>query len=126
MRASRHMRASRAASLVGVVTLLAACGGSSSTSPDTGGVPVGNATVQATSGLRFTPGTITLAAGGTVTFEFGAVDHDVFFDNDPAGAPANITTPTHNASVTRTFPTAGRFVFNCHIHPGMTGTIVVQ
>ena len=120
------MRAVRAALFVAVVVMLAACGGSGATSTDPGGIPVGTATVNATSGLQFTPGTVTLAAGGTVTFEFGSVEHDVFFDNAPSGAPANIATATRNASVTRTFPTAGRFVFNCHIHPGMTGTIVVQ
>jgi plastocyanin len=69
---------------------------------------------------------VNLTVGGTVTFEFGAVDHNLYFDNAPAGAPANITAPTSNTSVTRTFATAGRFDYNCHLHPGMTGTIVVQ
>ena len=112
---------------IAAVPYLAACGGAGydgmTTSPTP---PSATATVQATPADQFTPGTVNLLVGGTVTFEFGAVAHDVFFDNAPAGAPANITAATSNASVTRTFPTAGRFVYNCHIHPGMTGTIVVQ
>ena len=111
--------------LLAVVSFMAACGGSGemSTSPTP---PVATATVRATPAIQFTPATVTLQVAGTVTFEFGAVDHNLYFDNAPAGAPANIVTATSNASVTRTFPTAGRFVYNCHIHPGMTGTIVVQ
>lgn len=113
---------------VAAVPYIAACsgggyGGGMTTSPTP---PSATATVQATPANQFTPGTVNLLVGGTVAFEFGTVGHNLFFDNAPAGAPANITAATSNASVTRTFPTAGRFVYNCHIHPGMTGTIVVQ
>lgn len=106
---------------------LAACGGgSSSTAPASSGTPVTAATVNATPSLQFTPNTVTIVAGGTVTVDFGAVAHDVFFDNDPAGAPANISTPTSNTSATLTFNQAGTFVYNCHIHPGMHGTVIVK
>jgi plastocyanin len=105
---------------------LVACGGSSSTAPASSGTPVTAATVNATPSLQFTPNTVTIVVGGTVTMDFGAVAHDVFFDNDPAGAPASITTPTSNTSATLTFNQAGTFVYNCHIHPGMHGTVVVK
>ena len=109
----------------------AACGGDGyggPTSPSGGppGDPQPTATVQATPGERFTPGTVELTAGGTVTFAFGSLAHNVFFDNAPAGAPANIEAATSNQSVARTFPTAGRYVYNCHLHPGMTGTVNVH
>lgn len=104
---------------------LAACGGDSSTSPYDP-TPVTTATVQATPALQFTPNQINLSVGGTVTFAFGTVEHDVFFDNAPAGAPANITAPSANKNVTLTFGTKGTYVYNCHIHPGMSGTVVVQ
>ena len=102
---------------------LAACGGSS-TQPVSDPQP--SATVNATNALRFTPTPVRITVGGTVTFSFGSIEHDVFFDNAPDGAPANIGSPTSNTSVTRTFDRAGTFVFNCHIHPGMSGTVIVQ
>ena len=103
------------------VALLAACGGSDSTGPQSSGPP----TVQATPGLQFTPNSITVPVGSSVTFAFGAVAHNVFFDNAPAGAPANIGDKS-NASVTLTFNSAGTYVYNCHLHPGMQGTVVVR
>ena len=109
-----------------VVPYIAACGGGEAGTAPISTPPSATATVEATPALQFTPATVSLLAGGTVTFDFGAVDHDLYFDNAPAGAPENVATPTRNASVSRTFPTAGRFVYNCHIHPGMTGTVIVQ
>jgi plastocyanin len=82
--------------------------------------------VRATPTIQFTPATVELTAGGTVTFDFGTVEHNVFFDNAPPGAPANITAPSANQTVARTFTTAGQYRYNCHIHPGMTGTINVH
>ena len=69
---------------------------------------------------------MTITAGGTVTYSFGTVEHDVFFDDAPAGAPANISAPSANKTVTLTFATTGTYVYNCHIHPGMTGTVIVR
>ena len=60
-----------------------------------------------------------------MTFAFGAVGHNVYFDNDPAGSPSNIPGVNSNTSVDRTFATAGTYVFNCHIHPDMHGTVTV-
>jgi plastocyanin len=102
---------------------LAGCGGAS-TQPVSDPQP--SATVNATNGLQFTPTPIRLTVGGTVTFKFGSVEHTVFFDNAPPGAPANIPNLTGNTSVSRTFTTAGTFVYNCHVHPGMSGTVIVQ
>jgi len=108
-----------------VAATLAACGGDSPTAP-VNQTPVAAATVQATPSETFTPNRVTLSVGGTITFAFGSLAHDVFFDNGPAGAPANITEPSANKSTTLTFSTAGTYVYNCHIHPGMRGTVVVE
>ena len=106
-----------------------ACGGASATTmpsaPPSPPPLVESATVNATPALAFTPPETHLVQGGTVTFAFGTVGHNVFFDNDPAGAPANIAGVNSNTSVARTFATPGTYVFNCHIHPGMHGTVVV-
>ena len=116
-----------AAIIVAALTVasLAACGGDSPDEP-VDGPPVAAATVQATPGLKFTPGRVNLTVGGTVTFAFGTVEHNVFFDNAPAGAPANITAPSANKATPLTFGTKGTYVYNCHLHPGMRGTVVVE
>ncbi len=71
----------------------------------------------------FTPGTVAIARGGTVTWTFGALTHNVEFGGT-AGAPTNIPITT-NASVSRTFSSAGTFNYLCSLHPGMVGTVIV-
>jgi plastocyanin len=82
-------------------------------------------TVAATASLTFTPATITVHPGDAVTFAFGPVAHNVFFDPQ-TGAPTNIDGTNANVSVPRTFMTAGSYQYTCHIHPSMHGTVVVQ
>ena len=100
--------------------LITACGGSDSTSP-----PPSGPTITASSSLTFSPASLTVNAGDIVTFVFGSVGHNVFFDAT-AGAPANIEGTNANKSVTRTFATAGSFHYTCHIHAGMQGTVTVR
>ena len=71
----------------------------------------------------FNPTPDTVAVGTMVTYMFADVAHVVHFD--VAGAPTNISA-TMNASVARTFPTAGTYPYHCTIHPYMHGTVVVQ
>ena len=108
---------------------LAACGGSggmtAATYPPGGPPPSEAATVNATPQIAFSPAQLTIAQGGMVTFAFGAVGHNVYFDNDPAGTPSDITGVNSNTSVARVFGTPGVYNFNCHIHPSMHGTITV-
>ena len=106
------------------LVLFAACGGGSSpTTPIN--QPALAAEVGATPAIAFDPNTVTIKVGGTVTFDFGTVAHNVWFDNQPLGAPANITGTNANVTKTLTFTTAGTFVYNCHLHAGMHGTVVV-
>ena len=122
------MRTTRLILTCALAALAAAC--SSSTDPGSsnnpGGSPPMAATVNATSLNTFTPASVAIGVGGTVTFVFGDVPHNVFFDNSPAGAPDPITGSNSNMSQTRTFNTAGTFEFDCHMHPGMKGTVLVS
>ena len=115
----------RNALLAVVAATLAACsGGGYGTNPTT--APPGDGrTISATPSLAFTPGTLTVNAGETVTFAFGGIGHNVFFDAQ-AGTPADIDGINTHVSVTRVFNTAGTYHYNCHIHPGMRGTVVVN
>jgi len=109
---------------IGFVTLaLAACGGSSGTEPN--GPPGDGRTITASPSLTFGPSSLTVAAGQTVSFVFGSVAHNVFFDA-ANGAPADIEGSNANVTIMRTLATPGTYHYTCHIHPFMQGTIVVQ
>ncbi|HEY3286088.1 MAG TPA: plastocyanin/azurin family copper-binding protein [Gemmatimonadaceae bacterium] len=123
------------AALAGLV-LLAACGGGGggynsptapySPSPSPTPAPTAPAAneVIATTSNTFTPGTLTVSKGTTVTFTFQSTTHNVIFAN-VAGAPANIGN-TSNSGVQRVFSTAGTFGYDCSLHSGMVGTVVVN
>jgi plastocyanin len=121
------MRITRTLIICAIATLAAACSSTyagSSTNP--GGAPPMAATVNATSADAFTPANVAIGVGGTVTFVFGDVAHNVYFDNSPAGAPDSIPGANANIMQPRTFNTAGTFEYDCHLHPGMKGTVVVS
>lgn len=107
--------------------LLVGCGSSTPTATTTTPpAPVTlSAQVAATPAIAFSPNTVTILRGGAVTFDFGSVPHNVYFDGAPAGAPANIAGTNASVSRSLTFNTTGTFVYNCHIHPGMQGKVVV-
>lgn len=88
------------------------------------GPPPATANVAATVNSTFNPDSVRIATGGTVTWNFSSLDHNVVFNN-VAGKPADIPT-TVNTSVDRTFGTAGTFPYRCTIHAGMDGKVLVQ
>jgi plastocyanin len=81
--------------------------------------------VTATTGQQFTPATVRVATGGTVTWVFQSLGHNVTFD-DATGAPEDIPGANSNTSIARTFSTNGTFAYHCTIHPGMSGTVQVS
>jgi plastocyanin len=111
--------------MLGIVGFLLGCGGSGSTPTSPPTPSTRGATVQATPSITFTPATTTIAVGATVTFDFGSVAHNVFFDAH-SGTPPDISGNNVNTSVTRTFGAAGSYRYTCHIHPSMHGTVIVQ
>lgn len=115
----------RYAIAVAIAASTAACGGGygSSTGPDD--QPPNDHTILARNSLTFGPASLTVNAGQTVTFSFGSIAHNVFFDPQ-AGSPADIAGTNANVSIDRVFTTAGSYHYNCHIHPGMQGTVIVR
>lgn len=85
--------------------------------------PSPTATVVATAGSQFDPQTVAITREGTVTWNFNLL-HNVTFANTP-GAPANIP-DKGTGSESRQFNTAGTFNYQCTIHSGMSGTVVVR
>jgi plastocyanin len=75
-------------------------------------------------GNTFSPFLTTIGVGGTVTFRFGSVDHNVLFAAI-TGRPADIQI-TRNVNVARTFNTRGLFPYDCSVHPGMSGQVEVK
>lgn len=126
----------RKCAAVVALTLLAACGGGgrgdgaptapgnyTPGTPSTPTTPAANEIIATTSNT-FNPSTLTVAKGTTVTFTFQATTHNVNFAN-VAGAPTNIPN-TANSGVQRLFATAGTFGYDCSLHSGMTGTVIVN
>jgi plastocyanin len=78
-----------------------------------------------TSSNTFSPSAVTIAATEAVTWTNGTgIAHNVTF-GQVAGAPANVPDFTAG-SVSRPFPTAGTYPYQCTIHAGMTGQVVVE
>lgn len=107
------------------LVIVASCGSDSSTTPPTST----NKTIDVfTVGVAFSPNFVQISQGDTVRFNivpaFNGEGHDVTFDNTP-GAPANIKV-TLNGVISRVFATKGNFHYNCFVHPGMSGDVVVQ
>jgi plastocyanin len=128
-----------------IVTLavLAGCGSTSTGSGDTGAPTATSASSGATataaptdtaatgssdgvvnvSNFSFSPSTLTVKAGTTVTFKGITGAHTVTSD---AGAPMAFDQGvSEGSSITITFANPGTYKYHCSIHASMHGTIVV-
>ena len=90
-------------------------------------------TFCATTSNKFSPTTLTVPTGTTVTWQNDTgVTHNVVWDDangqnaaaagDGTGNIGSFSTGSH----TRMMTTAGTFGFHCTIHPGMNGSLTVQ
>jgi plastocyanin len=78
-----------------------------------------------TTSNSFNPATVSITVAGMVTWTNNSgTDHNVTFAQ-AAGAPTNIPNFA-TGSASRSFASAGAFAYQCTIHPGMSGTVVVQ
>jgi plastocyanin len=109
--------------LAAVAVSLAACG--DSTSPP---AHSNKAVDVFTVNVAFSPATVQIAPGDTVRFNIvpaaNGDGHDVTFDA-ANGVPPNIKV-TRDSVIARIFSTRGDFTYNCFVHPGMSGEVVVQ
>ncbi|MDB4875798.1 MAG: blue (type 1) copper domain protein [Gemmatimonadetes bacterium] len=142
------MQRLKIAALCALVMAIAGCGGagsaSSSGGPTTptgtqpgGGTPTsGSPNTVTIADLSFAPGTVNVAVGTTVTWQWaacsdtgyggygGCVSHNVTFDDG-----SNIASATQaNGAFSRTFASAGTFKYHCTIHgaAAMSGAVVVK
>lgn len=83
--------------------------------------PAGAANSVSIANYAFSPATLTVPVGTTVTWtNQDGSNHLVKFTD------AGSERLRKGASYTRTFTAAGRYPYECAIHPSMTGTVVVQ
>jgi plastocyanin len=88
-------------------------------------VPGNVAAVVTMQSNTFTPFRASIRAGQTVLWDFPADAHNVIFAKTATtGRPTDIGI-TSGVAVTRTFTTAGTFPYDCTLHPGMSGEVVV-
>jgi plastocyanin len=76
------------------------------------------------SGDTFTPSDSDLASGGTVTFSWNGVTHNVTWQTTPATVSNIPDRSSGSVAVQLTQP--GTYEYRCTIHPGMAGSITVH
>ena len=137
----RHTSVGRRAILMVGLTIALGCGGAAASGPDNsnGGPPPPPPpppanTVRVTNN-SFTPGSITVAKGATVTWDwdtcsggdpYGAgetcVSHSVVMDDGTASSATQ-----SKGSYAQQFNTAGTYAYHCAVHgASMSGKVVVQ
>ena len=114
-----------------VIVAANSAGGSGSGGGGSGGgsgggapAPAENAPSSATirmAGRAFSPGAVTITAGGSVTFV-----NDDDREHTATGDAFDTGVLGSGARSTQQFPAAGTFSFLCQIHPEMRGTVSVQ
>jgi plastocyanin len=126
------------ATWLAIMTLvLAACGGAASTSAADGGGD-GDATASETpaeddesgntvslANTQFSPSSLTIAAGDTVTFT-DTSGHTVTEGTNGTAVDDPIVDETGGADITVTFDEPGTYSITCKIHPAMNMTVTVE
>jgi plastocyanin len=131
------------AAVIALLMLLAACGGSGAAPstpapPDSSAAPATPSNpgrVELTVGtdtgadLKFDPAAVTVPAGATVSLTFenrASVPHNLTFSEAPSAATSTVVAPGASETVEFTAPDPGTYDFVCTLHPGMSGTLIVD
>ena len=117
---------------VGVATISAKAGSVNATPLVVNVIAAGGGTYPLSTdvympGNIYSPFITDIARTGTVTFYFpqDPDGHNVIFRKGAPGTPADIDI-LKNTVQSRQFNTAGTFSYDCTVHPGMTGIVVVH
>ena len=112
--------------LAALSLLLAACASStpSATTGD-GGDGGGTAETVSLSGAAFSPSTLTISAGTTVTFT-DTSGHTVSEGSDGVAVDDPIVDQAGGADIDVTFDEPGTYQITCKVHPAMNMTITVE
>ena len=119
------MHRSRPVALVGALLLiltLAACGSGGTSAPADGD---GDGETVSLSGSQFSPATLTIAAGTTVTFTDTA-GHTVTEGTGGQAVDDPIIDEQGGSDIVFTFDEAGTYPLTCRIHTSMQMTITVE
>ncbi|HSS11328.1 MAG TPA: plastocyanin/azurin family copper-binding protein [Acidimicrobiales bacterium] len=104
------------------VTIVTACGGSSSnqSTATSSALPANVGATVELKNIAFNPPAVTIKAGQAVVWKFddGSIVHNVV-GNGWRSSDMSSGTYSH------TFTTAGTYPYQCTIHSGMTGKVVV-
>jgi plastocyanin len=135
----RPRRTTLAILLAIVAILLAACGGASESTPAGEGDGAATASPSAEggedggetgntvsmAGNAFSPGSLTIAAGDTVTFTDTAT-HTVTEGTNGTAAEDPIVDESGGADIEVTFDEPGTYNITCKVHPEMNMTVTVE
>ena len=86
-------------------------------------------TTDSSGTFTFSPATITIKAGTTVTWKnVTTVAHTVTSDDGGKTFDSGTSKPVaaQTGTFTFTFKTPGTFTYHCSFHPFMKGTVIVQ
>ena len=120
---------------VGIALLVAGCGssggGGSNTGAnfaDTSAPTTGPVTKVSMKNIQFSPKTLTVKKGTTVEWvNQDSVNHDVTKQTGPGPQFSSGTGNLQSGDTYRVkFDTAGTVKYECTVHPGMTGEIIVK
>ena len=135
----RPRRTTLAILLATMAILLAACGGAAESTPagDGGGAATASPSAEdggdggetgntvSMAGNTFSPGSLTIAAGDTVTFTDTAT-HTVTEGTNGTAAEDPIVDESGGADIEVTFDEPGTYNITCKVHPEMNMTITVE
>ena len=109
--------------LLALAVVAAGCGGGDDDDGDSGSGGTGPGTQVTMKDIKFNPGSVTIKAGGKVTWtNDDSVGHDVTGDDFESGSPGGID---GGSTFSHTFKKAGTYNYVCSVHPGMEGTVKV-